>query len=349
MPANRSGHISLDCRVNTPKLHLAIGSQTRQVTTSQLVFIVWLLSAATMFAQGPAARKRVRPPEFDPRETAGIFFGDVFRDAVQGSRPASAGAVPAYVPGSQPAVAPVPGAPAAPTPAAGTGWSQWIAASSLEDEIKAIKLRVDRAVTTPNQFRSGDYNHCRRHFSMLAMLFGIIEEYDGDVRWKSSSSAMRQAFARAAANCKTGSDQAYNEAKLRKLDLEDAVGGGSVNLPEGKPRENWAGVCDRSPLMQRLENALQEQLRPKTANKSDFQSNLEDLYREAQLVAAIGRVLKQDGMMDAGDDEYDQWCDSMSKAAQSLGEAIKTNQYDQAASAVVQIGQSCSSCHELYR
>ncbi|MCL4205455.1 MAG: cytochrome c [Pirellulaceae bacterium] len=335
--------------MNASRTHRAARLVGRPVTKSQLVLAVWLISAATLFAQGVPARKRVRPPEFDPRETAGIFFSDVFRDAVQGSRPTSPGVAPAFAPGGMPAVPTSPGAPATPVPAPGSGWSQWIAASSLEDEIKAIKLQVDRAVTTPNQFRSGDYNHCRRHFSVLAMLFGIIEEFDGDVRWKSSSAAMRQAFARAAANCKTGSDQAYNEAKLRKLDLEDAIGGGSVNLPEGKPRENWAGVCDRAPLMQRLEIALQEQLQPKTANQGDFRSNVEELLREAQMISAIGRVLKQDGMMDAGDDDYDQWCDSMSTAAKSLIEAIKSNEYDRAVTAVGQIGQSCSGCHELYR
>ena len=101
--------------------------------------------------------------------------------------------------------------------------------------------------------------------------------------------------------------------------------------------------------MQRLEIALQEQLQPKTANQGDFRSNVEELLREAQMISAIGRVLKQDGMMDAGDDDYDQWCDSMSTAAKSLIEAIKSNEYDRAVTAVGQIGQSCSGCHELYR
>jgi hypothetical protein len=219
----------------------------------------------------------------------------------------------------------------------------------LEDEVKAIKLKVDQAVTTPNRFRSQGYRACRRYFTTLAMLFAIIEEYDGDVRWKSAAPALRQAFARAAANCKTGSAQAYNEAKLRKLDLQDAVGGGAVNLPNAGPRENWEGVCDRSPLMQRLESSLQEAMRPQTASQGEFQANLEDLFREAQLVAAIGRVLKQDRMMDAGDEDYDGFCDSMSDAANSLAEAIKSNSYEKATSAVGQIGQSCSACHELYR
>ncbi|MCH5375702.1 MAG: cytochrome c, partial [Planctomycetes bacterium] len=231
----------------------------------------------------------------------------------------------------------------------GTGWSRWIDASSLEDEIKSIKLKVDQDVTTPTQFRSRDFKSCRRCFTMLAMLFGIIEEYDGDVRWKDSSPALRQAFARAAVNCKTGSDQAYNEAKLRKLDLEDAVGGGSVNLPEGKPRVNWEGVCDRSPLMQRLEIILQEQLRPKTANPGDFQANLDALHRDAQLIAAMGRVLRQEGMTDAGDEDYDKFCDTLSEAAGALAEAVKTSSYERATSAVSRISQSCSSCHDLYR
>ncbi len=322
-----------------------------RLIASLLAAGLWTLSVASSSAQGPSDRHypRVRPPDFDSSESSGIFFKDLFSEALQGDRPATIGSPSGTLPGT--AKVPSPSTPASPAPAGGSagGWSRLIAASSLEDEIKAIKLKVDQAVSTPNQFRGRDYKSCRLYFTELAMLFGIIEEYDGDVRWKDSSPALRQAFARAAANCKTGSDQAFSEAKLRKLDLQDAVGGGAVNLPEARPRENWEGVCDRSPLMQRLEAALQEQLRSKTANQADFQANQEDLYREAQLVSAIGRVLKQEGMMDAGDEEYDGFCDAMTGAAQSLAEAIKASSYEKAASAVGQISQACSSCHEMYR
>ena len=51
----------------------------------------------------------------------------------------------------------------------------------MEDEIKAQKLLVDADVTTPSAYASG-HKAGRRDFSMLAMLFAIAGEYDGDIR-----------------------------------------------------------------------------------------------------------------------------------------------------------------------
>ena len=65
----------------------------------------------------------------------------------------------------------------------------------------------------------------RQDFTVLALLFAIINDYDAQVRWKNDAPALRDAFSRAAGNCKTGSPQAYAEAKLRKDDLTDVVGG----------------------------------------------------------------------------------------------------------------------------
>ena len=101
--------------------------------------------------------------------------------------------------------------------------------------------------------------------------------------------------------------------------------------------------------MQILESSLQDRLQPNAANQGSFQTNRDSLMREAQFVAAVGRVLKLDGMMDAGDEDYDGFCDSMTASAASLVEAIKSNSHEQAGSTVSKIGQSCSSCHELYR
>ena len=212
---------------------------------------------------GPTKKfRRAELPKFAPSDGAGIFFDDVFSQGVSGPRPAGAVASPGAfrrhryarqaAQESGPAEDRRRPAPASPAAASG-GWSKLIAAVTIEDEIKAVKARIDQAIATPTRFRSQDYKECRLQFTELAMLFGIIEEYDAEVRWKSAGPALREAFARCAANCKTGSDQAFQEARLRKQDLQDAVGGGRVNLPAGQPRDDWQSVCDRSPLMKLLE------------------------------------------------------------------------------------------------
>jgi cytochrome c556 len=287
--------------------------------------------------------RRAAPPKIPPDEANGIFFENVFEQGVIGRRPS-----PARARGPEPA-SPLVAGPAASAPANGDRWSATISAETLEDEVKRAKIVIDQSVVSPTRFRSQDYRTCRLEFSLLAMLFGIIEEYDGQVRWKSDASKLRQALARAGANCKSGSEQAFNEARQRKADLQDIVGGGSSSLPPAKPKENWEQVCDRSPLMQRLERAEQDVLRPLTADAAGFRASAESLLHEAELVAAIGKVLQREGMMDAGDEDYDAFAERMTRSARDLVQALKQQNHEAARQAVGQISESCNACHEPYR
>ncbi len=308
--------------------------------------------AAQQHRQGPF--RRARPPRFQPSDSEGIFFADVFREGVVGERPASATArsmpVPTRGPNPGTGTRPAAGGKAPPLPAGG-GWSKLVSAATIEDEVKRIKIKVDQAIATPTRFRSQDYQTCRQQFSILAMLFGIIDEFDGQVRWKEHSGSLRDAFARAAGNCRSDSDMtaAFNEARLRKADLQDAIGGGSVNLPAAPPRSDWEGVCERAPLMQRLEQSEQSTLRPYTASAGEFQSHVEDILHEAELVAAIGEVMQREGMMDAEDDDYKALTEEMKQAALGVIEAVRSNDAGAASKAVGEISKSCNACHDLYR
>ncbi len=321
-----------------------------------------LLPAELQPAENRPSRKlrRAELPKFAPADGAGVFFDDVFSQGVSGPLPTGSAAgsaamppatgAPALPPNMLPAgQGPMPAAPARPAGSVGAGWSKLIAAGTIEDEIKAAKIRIDQAIATPTRFRSQDYKECRLQFTVLAMLFAIIEEYDAEVRWKSAGPALREVFARGAANCKTGSDQAFQEARLRQQDLQDAVGGGTVNLPAAQLRSDWQGVCDRSPLMKRLELAHQGSLQPMTADAAAFKRSAAEFAHEVELVAVMGEVLQKPGMMDAEDGDYKALAEKMKQAAAQGMEAVKSGNYDQARQAVGAIGQSCTACHEAYR
>ncbi len=314
--------------------------------------ICWCLISSGGWGQ--TIKKRAELPKFNPAATQGIFFDNVFEQGLQGPRPANLGQAPAA---SQPQ-----GAGAAqPMAASGSssvsggsagglhGWSKIISPTTIEDEIKAIKLATDQSVTTPTKFQGGDYRTVRRDFSILAMLFAIISEYDGDVRFKESSAAARDVFARTAANAKVGTSQVYNEAKQRRDQLADLLNGSKIEGERSEPKANWAEVAGRAPLMQRLESAFDGKIQPGTSNPSEFKANASELRQNAEIIAAIAEVLKQEGMEDAGDETYDEHCDSMKKAALDIVDAIKNNNQDAAAKAAGQVGQACSQCHESYR
>ena len=315
-----------------------------------------LVPALVVWSQtkGTKVSRRAAPPKFNPSDTKGTFFDNIFDGKVlQGERPADIGsATPANV-----AKANGGGAGAATSAGSGAstgggGWSKIISASAIEDEVKATKKDVDKDVTTPTDFAGKGYKVARRHFSTLAMLFAIAGDYDGDVRWKNDAPTARDLFARTAANAKVGTQQVYNEAKLRKGDLQEMVGGGGLPNKGGDAAEAkvvWSKVCDRSPLMQRLEMSMEPKLQPWTADKNNFKANKEQILHEAQIIAAIGEVLMKEGMADADGAEYKAFCEKLKKAALDVVDAVKLDSDDNARKAVGEISRSCTSCHENYR
>lgn len=292
-------------------------------------------------------------PEFNPSTTQGVFFDNVFEQGLQGPRPANLGQPPAVATGG------ATDAPASSTPSGGESssggggglyaWSKIISPTTIEDEIKALKLSADQNITTPNKFAGGDYRTVRRDFSVLALLLGIVAEYDGEVRWKESAAAARDLFARTAANAKVGTSQVYNEAKQRRDQLNDLVNGTRIEGQNVEAKTKWGATIDRSPLMQKLELAFQGKVLPMTSSAATFKENKAELKHQAELIAAMAEVLKQEGMEDAGDSDYDGHCDKMKNAALEIVEAIKLDNQDAAAKAAGQISQSCSECHESYR
>jgi hypothetical protein len=309
-------------------------------------------TTALVFAQTKGKRpvRRAEPPQIEPRPE--LFFPDAFAEALSGSRPANL-SQPAAVAanGSSTSPAPAVGAPAASdaSPSA-SGWSAIISGATIEDAIKAFKLQVDADVTTPSHYAGKGFKAARRDFSMLAMLFAIAGEYDGEVRWKKDAPAARDVLARTAANSKVGSQQVFNEAKLRKQELQDLVGGQSpFGGKEAEVKANWANVCDRPPLMQHLELIFEPRVKAAVASESAFKSNLDKLLHDAEIIAAIGAVLAKEGMMDADSDEYKAFCEVLKTSGREIVEACKNKNYEAAGAAVSAIGKSCNDCHESYR
>lgn len=313
---------------------------------------LFCLSQGLVSAQStkPKTVTRAAPPKFDGAKS-GVFSTDVFKDGLVGERPADLGKAPSKV-ASGGTGGDKPGTPSdGPAPSGGVfAWSKLVSPSVIEDEVKAIKLAVDKDVNTPTDFAGKGYKLARRHFTVLAIIFAVTGEYDGDVRWKKDAPAARDLMARTAANAKVGTEQVYKEAKLRKAELQDLVGGGSfAGGKDAEAKADWKTVCGRSPVMQRLEGAHQDHLQPWTANKGEFSSNKDKVAHEAQIIAVLAEVLEKDGMEDADNNEYKGFAIQMKTAALEIVDAAKLDNYDKARAAVGNISQACSKCHEAFR
>lgn len=299
----------------------------------------WL--AAQTRSKGPI--RRAKPPKFSKVEP---FFEDAFASALQGERPADLGKGIAK---SSSGNSGTPSTEGTGGENAGSGWAAVISATALEDEIKAQKLLADANVTTPSDFAGNGYKNARRDFSIAAMIFGIIAEYDGDVRWKKEAPTGRDLFARTAANAKVGTTGVYNEAKLRKAELGDLIGGQSFELRDSEPKAKWGELINRVPLMQRLEPGRDEKIKPWTADAGQFKENMDKVAHEAQIFAAIGEVLQKEGLEDADDAEYKKFATMLVTGGKELAAACKEKNFDAANKATNLIVNSCEKCHEAYR
>jgi len=310
-----------------------------------LVFIAAVVGALLSQRADAAERYKRVKPDTSEIDTSGIFFKDVFREALRGERPPDLGS---------PAPAdPRPPSGGDPTPMAGGeeggGWSKVVSAQTIEDEVKRINLEVSKEVTTPTAFNGRGHRRCREYFSLLGMLFAIANEYSGDVRWKEDAATARDLFARAARNCKAASRASYNEAKLRKQDLADMVAGSRLQAEaEAKQKIDWSLICERSQLMRRIDDAL-SRLRKLTSSQDEFKSGADDVRHEGQMLAAMAKVLTEEGMPDGDDDDYAAFCDTMQGGAQSIVDAAKLGNFEAASSAMGDVTRACDDCHDIYR
>lgn len=311
----------------------------KKATTSLTITCFALSLALVGYGQTRKAANRAKLPTFDQNKTNRIFFPDVFA-RLDGERPANPNARAAPVAATG---APEGGA------AESYAWSKIISAPTIEDEIKAIKVATDKNITTPQDFAGRGYKEIRRDFSILSLLFAIINEYDGNVRWKKDAAAARDIFARTASNAKAGNNNVYNESKKRKDELMDLINGSSLAAKPEQEENDWERVADRSPLMQRLESAQDKKLSKWTSSADAFSEEIEGIMHEAEIIAAISEALTREGMEDGDDETYAEFADLMKTSALDVVAAVKSNNAEQARKAAGEIAKACSDCHDNYR
>jgi hypothetical protein len=297
---------------------------------------------ATLQEKNPKRVQRVKRPVFTQRDWDGIYFEDLFEEGLVGNRPEP-----------EQLASPITGNPseqaAAGVDSTTFAWNRFIANDVIEDEIKSAEQALRRDVTTPVEFKSG-YAKARQSFSMLSLMFGIIREYESeDIRWKKYAPAAQAAFARAAGTSRVGTEQAYQSAKRNTENLTELVRGGAFATTDPPPEELlWPQVVDRNPMMVRLQVAI-DKLKPATANKTEFINNIDLVYHEASIVAAIGQALVRKDMEEADEEGYAAFAITMSTAATDLVTATRNRNFDGGSTAVNVIEQSCTNCHGEWR
>jgi hypothetical protein len=237
------------------------------------------------------------------------------------------------------------------TPAAGGGfkWSTMVSEETLTDEIKDMKAVLVGAVASQSDFKGGGYDKAREAFSAVALAFGVIAAYDQEIRWKKDADRVRDLFARVGFNCKVGTEQSFNESKIRVVDLE-ALLEGTVPTARADREDDfrWSQAAGRPALMSRLESA-DATLAAASASKSDFDKAVDRVLRDAEIVAVIGEVIQQPDYEYHDDDTYRGYASAMRDAALRVRSAAQKKDYEAARAALGELKKSCDACHGDYR
>ena len=319
----------------------------RLVQCFVLLLVVLTGLSARLVAQTstPKPYRRAELPDFLDAKPSDIFFQNAFAEALRGTRPTDLGLPPTpLATGGALSNAEDPD-----YSKGGYAWSKIISATTIEDEIKVIRQAIDQIVTTPQKYRDGGFQDGRIQFSILALLFAIVHDYDDDVRWKKDAGHARDRFARAGRNSKVGSLSAYKEADERKTDLNELVRGDGLAISGPAQPNAWDQVVERPPLMKRFKLAYVDRISAWTADADSFRKHAEEILHEAELVAAIATAIHQKGFDLADDKGYAGYCQQLQQAASSVAEAARRNDAAGARQAAGKMAQACDDCHGDYR
>ncbi|MEK6235433.1 MAG: cytochrome c, partial [Planctomycetales bacterium] len=194
------------------------------------------------------------------------------------------------------------------------------------------------------RFKSSGYKTARVEFATLAVLFGVVAQYDGDVRWKDQAAGIRDAMASAGFACSEGSDDSHRLAKQQTESLTEMVRGIKVSFPEASPTVAWGDVAELLPLMKRMAQA-NKGLKGMLASGAEFESDKDKVLKEAQILAALAKVI-QDPEEEA---EYVGFAKQLQHHAMQLAKSAEQDQFNQAAQSLDFVMKTCTACHDEYQ
>lgn len=234
-------------------------------------------------------------------------------------------------------------------------WSKVVSADTIREEIAALRWELPKHFSDSGKFQRGGYKVVRRRATELAMLFGIVAQYDQDdaFEWTRHQVAVACGGYATVARNKTGTGIRVH--KLLEIIAEKATErlDDPRDLPPAKVVDHepggWEKICDRAPLMQRLDEIYQHELSPRLEDSREFAVAHEKVKHYAEVVAAIATVLHQPSMPEADDDDYRDFAKPLTEHARRLGQAAESGDYQRASHHLRMLSQTCSECHRAYR
>ena len=228
-------------------------------------------------------------------------------------------------------------------------WQELIDADTLTAEVKRIVNNLPTLTKNPALFKASKHNDCRRELTMLAALFNVIAEYPGDVRWQANAGDMARQCVLAAESCDEVSENSLTTVEETHTILEELLRGQTPDPNDINSEGEAASVPAFAPLMKRMEIATEEMLPPQLVKEREFRKTSQSITEEAQLIAMLSEVIRDEAFGYADDETYQGHADKLRDAAVLLRSAATSQDFAKAVEAAAGVSQSCANCHADYR
>ena len=305
--------------------------ETMKVAIATSVFLCTLCFYIPLQAE-TLPQRRARPPQWSDKQI-GVFFEDA-REHLVGERPAAEGAENKGQ-----------GAEQSEDQDTRVRWSKVIAAETLTAEVKRISNRLNLSLRRIGPFKSGGNQEVQREFAILTTVFDVMAQHDRNSRLKDSAPLLRDLCYRAMNACDEPTKAAYDLSKQTHATLQDALNGMSQPAEELEPAE----LVLQTLLMQRMEQAVEETLKPSLSSEGTFRKATNDIRREAQVLAMLAQVIQHPDSDYGDDDDFLGMAKDLQRASREMADGVEAKDYNATRAAFGHTTQSCSACHEGYR
>jgi hypothetical protein len=264
------------------------------------------------------------------------------------------GGVP--IPPGGEAEAPGVGTPAAdpmPMPMATAGggqdWGAVIPAAVLDAEMTDVTNRIKQSLVSVAAYQQS-YLSLDPYIHSLAVMAMIAEQHPGDIRWKEHAPVIRELATRMTQlGTLMGGPKGKQAVEEPFVQIVDAFAGSPPSGIEPAEGALFSDVADMGALMKRLDIGFNKRLAIEVGDEAALKAKADLVRQEAGVIAALGKVIIQEGYGYAEDDDFKSHAEPMIAAGIQAIEAADSGDFAKFDEAKTRITKSCTDCHRSYR
>lgn len=227
-------------------------------------------------------------------------------------------------------------------------WTSLISGEVLADESKAIKSSLEAKTQTASVY-NGAYKDIQVDATTLAALAQIAAEHAEAPSWKKNARFVRDVSMEMSSASTSLGEKFFRPTKTAYEKLETLLSGSQPpDLGESVEKMAFSSFAPRLALMYRLKRAY-DWLKSSVNTAPLLKSEVENVIREASVIAVLSRVIIVGGYDDADDERYQELVGGVQKGALEAVSAARDQDFDAYTKAIDAIYKSCTQCHSEFK